>query len=197
VTRHIQIISLVDGPLGAPHREARHALLPNPQPPTQSEDDPGGHACDRIGATGGERAQRLGRLLPWDPSALPIAGALYGGRWPAEDGENTGSGTAAVRALRVVPSLVERWSRPSGGTHLEVVPCCWRAAPRGRRLGRRSHSRPALRAPFSSTCRLSASAGHDLNPHVPTTPLSCAFVHRVGVQLVSEGGLEPPRPCGH
>lgn len=28
---------------------------------------------------------------------------------------------------RVVPSLADRWSHHTGGTHLKVVPCHWRA----------------------------------------------------------------------
>jgi hypothetical protein len=33
----------------------------------------------------------------------------------------------------VVPSLADRWSHHTGGTHLKVVPCHWRATSRGRR----------------------------------------------------------------
>jgi len=30
----------------------------------------------------------------------------------------------------VVPSLADRWSHHTGGTHFKVVPCHWRATPR-------------------------------------------------------------------
>lgn len=31
---------------------------------------------------------------------------------------------------RVVPSLADRWSHHTGGTHFKVVPSHWRATPR-------------------------------------------------------------------
>ena len=46
-------------------------------------------------------------------------------RW-SEGDESTGSG-AATSGPRVVPSLAKRWSHTTGGTHLQVVPCHWRA----------------------------------------------------------------------
>ncbi len=58
---------------------------------------------------------------------------------------------------RVVPSLADRWSHHTGGTHFKVVPSHWRAttlAKKGRRICsaktaalRRAASPPSLRPP--------------------------------------------------
>lgn len=44
----------------------------------------------------------------------------------------------------VVPSLADRWSHHTGGTHLKVVPCHWRATPYHRQLCRTHFGTHAL-----------------------------------------------------
>ena len=41
----------------------------------------------------------------------------------------------------VVPSLADRWSHHTGGTHFKVVPCNWRATFGSKRRRRRSEHR--------------------------------------------------------
>jgi hypothetical protein len=65
----------------------------------------------------------------------------------------------------VVPSLADKWSHHTGGTHLKVVPCHWRAtcpgrcgAPTGRharsirRVGCYAHAVAVVIISFSKLC---------------------------------------------
>lgn len=45
----------------------------------------------------------------------------------------------------VVPSLADRWSHHTGGTHLNVVPCHWRATSGG--AGHPPTEGPAIASP--------------------------------------------------
>src|SRR5690606_36762899 len=45
----------------------------------------------------------------------------------SERRQSTNNVTETGGPPEVVPSLAERWSHPSGGTQLKVVPCSWRA----------------------------------------------------------------------